>query len=83
MLVPCFQIALLRGSFEQGSRDDLFPVVCFSVSLGKSFKSVKTTRTSFENERPLPRGGGGGGGDSHMEQTGMLHLGVAKAFCDP
>ena len=24
--VACFQIALLRGSFEQGSRDNLFPV---------------------------------------------------------
>ena len=24
--VSCFQIALLRGSFEQGSRDNLFPL---------------------------------------------------------
>ena len=26
VLISCFQIALLRGSFEQGSRDNLFPV---------------------------------------------------------
>ena len=26
VLVSCFQIALLGGSFEQGSRDNLFPI---------------------------------------------------------